>query len=97
MRRARLFDMFTRFVVVHHLHHLVLQLCLRVGVLLTELLEDELLGERSCDGEPEELLQDQWLVLGTAHPPLFQVPPVRVLQQRFSELHTSCQIGMKLS
>jgi hypothetical protein len=43
-------------------------------------LEYKLLGEWPGHGEPEELLQDQRLVLGSAHPPLFQVPSVRVLE-----------------
>ena len=74
----------TRLVVVHHLHHLVLQLRLGVRILFTELLQNKLLGERPGDGEPEELLQDERLVLGTAHPPLLQVSPVRVLQHKDS-------------
>ena len=44
-------------VVAHQLHHVLLQLLLRVRVLLAELLQDELLGERARDGEAQELLQ----------------------------------------
>ena len=67
-------------VVAHQLHHVLLQLDLGVRVLLAQLLEDELLGERPGHREPEELLEDQRLVLRSAHPPLVQVTPLRVLK-----------------
>ena len=50
-----------------------------VLVLLAELLQDELLGERARHAEPQELLQDQRLVLGGAHLPLVQVTALRIL------------------
>ena len=59
---------------------MLLQLGLGVRVLLAQLLQYELLGERSGDAEPEELLQDQRLVLGAAHLPLVQVAALPVLQ-----------------
>ena len=61
---------------------MLLQLGLRVRVLLAELLQDQLLGERPRDAEPEELLEDERLVFGCTHPPLVQVGSLRVLELR---------------
>ena len=67
-------------VVAHQLHHVLLQLGLCVCILLTKLLEDQLLGEGSGHGESQELLENQRLILRSAHPPLVQVTPLGVLK-----------------
>ena len=67
-------------VVAHQLHHVLLQLGLCVRILLTQLLEDQLLGEWSGHGESQELLENQRLILRSAHPPLVQVTPLGVLK-----------------
>ena len=67
-------------VVAHQLHHVLLQLLLGVRVLLAELLQDELLGERPGHTESEKLLEDERLVLGCTHSPLVQVGSLRVLE-----------------
>ena len=67
-------------VVAHELEHVLLQPRPRVLVLLAELLQDQLLGERPRHAEPQELLQDQRLVLGGAHLPLIQVTALRILK-----------------
>ena len=71
-----------RVVVAHQLHHVLLQLLLRVRVLLAELLQDELLGEGPRHAESEKLLEDERLVLSCTHSPLVQVGSLRVLELR---------------
>ena len=73
---------FARVIVAHQLHHVLLQLGLGVRVLLAQLLQDELLGERPRDAEPQELLEDERFVLCCTHSPLVQVGSLRVLELR---------------
>ena len=69
-----------RIVVAHQLHHVLLELRLGVGVLLTQLLEDQLLGQGSGHAEPQELLEDQWFILWRTHLPLVKITALGILQ-----------------
>ena len=76
-----------RVVVAHQLHHVLLQLLLRVRVLLAQLLQDELLGEGPRHAESEKLLEDERLVLSCTHSPLVQVGSLGVLELRENTKH----------